>query len=75
MKDTMLAAVVTPERTLEVRSVPVPQFGPYEALVVLAPPAPVRISASSTMAIRARCATQAFLAMKASGGSSPWAKK
>ncbi len=35
MKDTMLAAVVTPERTLEVRSVPVPQFGPYEALVAM----------------------------------------
>ena len=35
MKDTMLAAVVTPERTLEVRSVPIPDFGPYEALVAM----------------------------------------
>ena len=33
MNDTMLAAVVTPEKTLEVRSLPIPHFGPYEALV------------------------------------------
>ena len=35
MNDTMLAAVVTPEKTLEVRSVPIPRFGPYEALVAM----------------------------------------
>ncbi len=33
MNDTMLAAIVTPEKTLEVRPVPIPDFGPYEALV------------------------------------------
>ena len=33
MNDTMLAAVVTPEKTLEVRSLPLPRFGSYEALV------------------------------------------
>ena len=33
MNDTMLAAVVTPKKTLEVRSLPLPRFGPYEALV------------------------------------------
>ena len=33
MNDTMLAAVVTPKKTLEVRSLPLPRFGSYEALV------------------------------------------
>ena len=33
MNDTMLAAVVTPKKTLEVRPLPIPRFGPYEALV------------------------------------------
>lgn len=35
MSDTMLAAVVTPQRTLEVRQVPMPQFGEYDALVAM----------------------------------------
>ena len=33
MNDTMLAAVVTPKKTLEVRPLPIPRFGPYEVLV------------------------------------------
>lgn len=35
MEKSMRAAVVTQDRTLEVRTLPVPDFGPYEALVAM----------------------------------------